>query len=134
MQLLMNSFGRFLGTSKFTATKTDGTRIGPRTVCTTLYFGGIGSVIHSSQVTGRMFRVQSAECGMNQTQTRSRPRTQFQASGLPNRFQEPAWMNRRHHRQVVFLEPYFILHSAKKLLSLRTDLEHRNRRAQGASC
>src|SRR6266498_2782330 len=51
-----HSFGRFFGTRpKFTATMTVGTRIGPRTVCTPLSRGRTGSVIHSSQVTGRMW-------------------------------------------------------------------------------
>src|SRR5438876_3192559 len=50
------SFGRFLGTlAKLTATMSVGTRIGPRTVCTALSCGRTGSVIHSSQVTGRMW-------------------------------------------------------------------------------
>src|SRR4029077_19422230 len=49
------SFGRFFGTrAKFTATITVGTRIGPRTVRTALSWGRIGSVIHSSHVTGRI--------------------------------------------------------------------------------
>jgi hypothetical protein len=49
------SFGRFFGTlAKFTATMTDGTRIAPRAVRTALSCGRIGSVIHSSQWTGRM--------------------------------------------------------------------------------
>src|SRR4051812_7052480 len=34
---------------------TVGTRIGPRTVCTALSCGRIGSVIHSSHLTGRMW-------------------------------------------------------------------------------
>ena len=51
-----HSFGRFFGTlAKFTATITVGTRIGPRTVCTELSCGRIGSVIHSSHVTGQMW-------------------------------------------------------------------------------
>src|SRR5262249_35204090 len=34
---------------------TVGTRMGPRTVCTALSWARIGSVTHSSQVTGRMW-------------------------------------------------------------------------------
>src|SRR6185436_18423790 len=49
------SFGRFFGTrAKFTATITVGTRIEPRTVRTRLSPSRIGSVIHSSHVTGQM--------------------------------------------------------------------------------
>src|SRR6185436_10221346 len=50
------SFGRFFGTlAKFTATITVGTRIGPRAVRTRLSLSRIGSVIHSSHITGRMW-------------------------------------------------------------------------------
>src|SRR5439155_251586 len=50
------SFGRFFGTlAKFNATITVGTRIGPRTVCTALSPSRMGSVIHSSHATGRMW-------------------------------------------------------------------------------
>src|SRR5258706_10564073 len=50
------SFGRFFGTlAKFSATITVGTRIAPRTVCTAWSPSRIGSVIHSAQVTGRMW-------------------------------------------------------------------------------
>src|ERR1043166_6784029 len=50
------SFGRFFGTlAKFNATITVGTRIAPRTVCAALSPSRMGSVIHSSQVTGRMW-------------------------------------------------------------------------------
>ena len=49
------SFGRFFGTlAKFTATMTVGTRIAPCAVRTALSPSRIGSVIHSSHVTGRM--------------------------------------------------------------------------------
>src|SRR5439155_22245572 len=55
------SFGRFLGTlAKFSATMTVGTRIAPRTVCTALSPSRIGSVIHSSHVTGRMSALRSS--------------------------------------------------------------------------